>query len=230
VQQTTGEIGKNLGIAAFFVVVLLQAHVVAAQSCGEIATNHDVTAALREIEATIDPCGESPEVVSLLARFRQCVGPSYRICVDQQSDRNFIERGGDGELPTTITWNPTLTTTLEPECAGDPRRPVQRDPIASLLHEVVHAVQHCSGLDPADHELDAVRVENIYRRARGLCQRTRYGDVALSRALMVACDPGHCTCRGAAPPSQGDPRWLADLWSPATAPTRGERAAGDVAP
>ena len=65
---------------------------------------------------------------------------------------------------------------------------VTRDPTASLLHEIVHAVHDCEGLDPGAHELDAVRIENIYRRAAGLCQRTGYGDVPLPAAMVRVCD------------------------------------------
>jgi hypothetical protein len=43
-----------------------------------------------------------------------------------------------------------------------------RDPTASLVHELAHAAQDCSGLNPGEHELEAVRIENIYRRASGL--------------------------------------------------------------
>ncbi len=71
-----------------------------------------------------------------------------------------------------------------------------RDPTASLLHEVVHAVQDCEGLEPSEHEFEAVRVENIYRRDRHLCQRTRYGEQILPAAMLVACEPGRCSCVG----------------------------------
>jgi hypothetical protein len=59
---------------------------------------------------------------------------------------------------------------------------------------MVHAVQDCHGLDPAQHEFEAVRMENVYRRARGLCQRTRYGDLPLPADMRVQCEPGQCTC------------------------------------
>jgi len=98
---------------------------------------------------------------------------------------------------TTITWNPGLKTIVERGCRGDAAAPVRRDPTASLLHEVVHAVQHCNGLDPTQHELEALRIENIYRRSRGFCQRTRYGDLPLPMEMAVACEPGNCGCRSA---------------------------------
>jgi hypothetical protein len=122
-----------------------------------------------------------------------------RICTDARSERNFIERvptAPDG-LRSTITWNPDLRSELERGCDGDAKRAVLRDPIASLLHELVHAVQDCAGLDPADHEFEAVRIENIYRRARQLCQRTRYGDQPLPAAMRVSCEPGACSCHSA---------------------------------
>jgi len=71
---------------------------------------------------------------------------------------------------------------------------VLRDPAASLLHELAHAADDCRGLNPGEHELEAVRVENVYRRAAGLCQRAGYGDDALPRAFVKECSPAHCSC------------------------------------
>ena len=78
---------------------------------------------------------------------------------------------------------------------------VTRDPIASLLHELVHAVQDCEGLNPGEHELEAVRVENIYRRAAGLCQRTGYGAMALPSDQIRICTEAICSCL---PPATDD--------------------------
>jgi hypothetical protein len=108
--------------------------------------------------------------------------PSSVIRVSSTADRNLFERG-------TITWNPDLRSELEP--APDP---VMRDPIASLVHELVHAAQRCAGLNPGEHELEAVRIENIYRRAAGLAQRTRYGDELLPPAMLRLCRPERCPC------------------------------------
>jgi len=46
------------------------------------------------------------------------------------------------------------------------------------------------------NEFEAVRIENIYRRARRMCQRTRYGDQLLPADMLVGCDPDHCRCTG----------------------------------
>src|SRR5262249_55048590 len=64
----------------------------------------------------------------------------------------------------------------------------------SLLHELAHAAQDCAGLNPGDHELEAVYIENIYRRAAGLCQRTSYGDEPLPATMVKLCGPGECGC------------------------------------
>src|SRR5262249_40947911 len=91
------------------------------------------------------------------------------------------------EQTGTIVWNPELRSELEAGCDGDATREVTRDPVASLLHELVHAVDDCEGRDAASRELDAVRLENVYRRAAGLCQRTAYGDRRLARVRSNTC-------------------------------------------
>jgi hypothetical protein len=172
-----------------------------ADPCEDAATGAEVKAALAQIAAGIDPCTESAELTDLVREFRRCAKFGYRVCKDPHSERNFIEPGERTKgIPTTITWNPELQTELERGCGGQSNRPVLRDPIASLLHEVVHAVQDCHGLNPADHEFEAVRIENIYRRASGLCQRTRYGDEPLPAAMIIACEPGNCFCTPASTP------------------------------
>lgn len=179
-----------------------------------------VRAALADIERSVDPCGESGEVRGIIAEFRRCAHQGVRICTDLQSERNYIERGAtDGVDRSTIVWNPGLRTQLETGCGGDPARVVLRDPTASLLHEVVHAVQQCHGLEPSEHELEAVRVENIYRRARRMCQRTRYGEQRLPAHMLIGCDPGRCGCTGrdaglttaAARPVPGLPQAAGDM-------------------
>ncbi len=168
-----------------------------ASTCGGVtALQREVVVALADIERSVDPCGESGELIAIVKRFQHCAGARYQICIDSGSEWNFIERGpaDAGELQTKITWNPDLSTVLETGCDGDPNKPVSRDPTASLLHELVHAVQDCAGLDPAEHELEAVRVENIYRRAHNLCQRTRYGDQPLPAFMSVPCEPSTCRC------------------------------------
>ena len=213
----------------FMVVVAvglpLAAVPVPAATCEDAATVSEVKAALAEVEASVDPCGDSAEVVGVVREFRHCASRGYRVCLNLESERNFIEPGvKSAGLPTTITWNPELRTELEHSCGGSLQGPVRRDPVASLLHEVVHAVQDCHGLDPADHEFEAVRIENIYRRARGLCQRTRYGEQALPAGMIVTCEPGDCSCRPADHLLESTAR---NDHAPAT--VLGLDAAGDVA-
>jgi hypothetical protein len=64
---------------------------------------------------------------------------------------------------------------------------VLRDPVASLVHEIAHAVDDCEGRNPAERELEAVRIENVYRRAAGLCQRSAYGDDTLGAETVKLC-------------------------------------------
>lgn len=182
------------------VALAFATHPSAASTCEDATTARDLNEALGQIEASADPCGESAELAYVVQEFRRCAPRGYRICLNLETKRNFTDPGIEAAgLPTTITWNPQLRTELERGCGGYSERPVLRDPIASLLHEVVHAVQDCHGLDPVEHEFEAVRIENIYRRARGLCQRTRYGEEHLPQAMLVACEPGHCHCASAHP-------------------------------
>lgn len=156
-----------------------------------------ITEALGRIERSIDPCGESAQIAEVFAQLKRCTAGTYRICTSLAIDRNVFDRpiGEQGQaLPRTITWNPELRSTLEPGCDGDPTKPVPRDPTASLLHELVHAVQDCAGLNPGEYELEAVRIENIYRRATGLCQRSSYGDEPLPATMMRTCTAGNCPC------------------------------------
>jgi hypothetical protein len=188
--------------------------------CAPATAHPNVVAALTQIERSIDPCGQSEQLSYLLARFRECAQNGYPICVNRRSDRNSIDRSSEADgQRVVITWNPDLRNELELGCAGDSARPVLRDPTASLLHEVTHAVQDCDGLDPTQHELEAVRMENIYRRAHGLCQRSAYGSEQLPAHMLLACEPGNCRCApGAEPPGYR-------LAQPAV--TDGETAAGD---
>jgi hypothetical protein len=149
---------------------------------GEAAVR--IADALRRIVQSVDPCGESAEVTAVLDRLETCARASYEIRTSATADRNLFER-------STITWNPDLRSELEPAADG---RSVMRDPIASLLHELVHAAHECAGLNPGEHELEAVRIENIYRRAVGLAQRTRYGDDPLPSAMVRVCGRESCPC------------------------------------
>jgi hypothetical protein len=170
---------------------LVSAAAGAAERCETAAALPEVRAALARIAASVDPCGETAELAGVVERFRRCAAGA-RLCLDSAAPRNVTEARGE-LTPTTIVWNPTLRTALEASCAGGDG-PLRRDPTASLLHEMVHAVQDCDGLDISALELEAVRVENIYRRAQGLCQRTAYGSDPLPAARRIACAPGDCPC------------------------------------
>lgn len=172
----------------------------AALECDSPAIRERVAYAVQEIETVVDPCGDSTEIGRVMESFRRCDPTLYEICIDTRSPRNYVDPGAREEppQPTSLFWNPELRTELESSCDGDSSRPVLRDPTASLLHEIVHVVQDCNGLDPAANEAEAVRIENIYRRARGLCQRTRYGAHALPADSFVPCSSHSCSC----PPSE----------------------------
>jgi hypothetical protein len=163
--------------------------------CQDGPTQADIAPALARIRAAIDPCGDSPVVAALLDKVERCAATSYRICTDLTSDRNWFDRpNGDPTRVRTITWNPALATPIEYGCDGDPGKPVLRDATASLLHELAHAAQDCDGLDPTANEFDAVRIENIYRRSVGLCQRTVYGTDPLPPDMIRVCARGKCPC------------------------------------
>jgi hypothetical protein len=167
----------------------------AANSCDQAFNHREVVQALADIQISVDPCGQSTEIGDLLEKFRACAQNAYPVCIDRAAERNSTDRAQvEGGLRVFITWNPGLESELQTGCGSDPARPVRRDPKASLLHEIAHVVQDCDGLDPNAHELEAVRIENIYRRARNLCQRTAYGTQLLPDSMIMQCEPGHCTC------------------------------------
>jgi len=150
-----------------------------------------VAGAIARIEASRDPCGRSPEIAAILDTVRRCP-TRYRICAATGLSRNELDLPIDEDgrpLPRTISWNPTLRTVLEPTSAAVPR-----DPTASLLHELAHAADDCRGLDPGEREMEAVSIENVYRRAAGLPQRMAYGDTPLPQPLVMECAPGRCPC------------------------------------
>jgi len=165
--------------------------------CGTGPDLELVSAAFEQMQQSIDPCGDSGEIRSLLAAFQRCAKSTYRICTDPTASRNYFDRPSgprDTAITRAITWNPALRTDLEAQCDDDPSLPVRRDPIASLLHELVHAVQDCDGLNPGEHELEAVRIENIYRRSTGLCQRGGYGEARLPPEAVKTCGAHSCPC------------------------------------
>lgn len=156
-----------------------------------------ITAALARMRRVVDPCGESAQVRAVLDGLERCASHGYRICASTAVERNVFDRpspiGGEAPL-ATISWNPELRTELEPAHDGDPATAVRRDPTASLLHELVHVVQDCAGLNPGEHELEAVRIENIYRRAAGLAQRRAYGEEPLPAEMVRLCTSESCPC------------------------------------
>lgn len=196
---------RYFGRIAIAYVVLFSAGPAAAQpiTCGAPDEYPQVQEALRLIRESVDPCGESQEITNLLDGLARCTATAYQVCPNPTSRLNFFDRPVGARsrgLARTLVWNPTLRTPLEIGCDGDPARPVARDPVASLLHELVHAAQDCQGLNPSEHELEAVRIENIYRRAVGLCQRTRYGSELLPTHMVRSCEPSACMCSAAEHP------------------------------
>jgi hypothetical protein len=189
--------------------------------CRQSADAVRIAQALQSIRDSVDPCGESPQVLRVVDALEQCATARYEVCTSARSSRNLFDRPNDRQEARTIIWNPELRSELEPGCDGDPARPVVRDPTASLLHELVHAAHDCAGLDPGEQELEAVRIENIYRRAMGLCQRSRYGDDPLPTDLVKPCAGGSCSCPGP-PPSP-------DALSPAARVRRPSRAGRQIA-
>lgn len=180
-----------------------------------------VAEALARIRASIDPCGESPQLLAVLNKLEHCAVTNYQVCTSLQSDRNWFDRPGrNPTLLRTITWNPTLQTAIEFGCDGDPSKPVLRDATASLLHELTHAAQDCDGLEPSAYELEAVRIENIYRRAAGMCQRRGYGDEPLPIEMVRACEPGRCPCTSPAAPIDGQVASPSEAHKPSSPPAR----------
>jgi hypothetical protein len=166
--------------------------------CRRPADAARIAAALARIRRSVDPCGESPQVVALLDRLERSARVRYEICTDTDAARNVFEHAARLDEPGRIVWNPDLRSELERGCDGDASRPALRDPTASLLHEIAHAVHDSEGLNAGAFEGEAVRIENVYRRAAGLCQRTRYGDEVLR---LASCDAGTCRCPGLMPAS-----------------------------
>src|SRR5438045_3158995 len=153
-------------------------------ACRDGADGTRVAAALGRIRGGVDPCGESAEVAAVLRRVERC---AYEVCTSVTADRNLFDRA-------VVTWNPDLTSEVESTRDDTGGTAVLRDPTASLLHELVHAADDCEGRNPGEHELEAVRIENIYRRAAGLAQRTGYGELRLPPSMIRECRPGRCTC------------------------------------
>jgi hypothetical protein len=175
-------------VGLFLVLVACGAGRAELVPCRRPADAVRVAAALDRIRRSVDPCGQSTEIVALLDRLGRCAHVRYEICTDTGAARNVFEHADRVDEPGRIVWNPDLRSELERGCA--------RDPTASLVHEIAHAVDDCEGLSAGAFEAEAVRLENVYRRAAGLCQRTRYGDEVLP---FASCDAGTCRCPGLVP-------------------------------
>src|SRR5690349_6998251 len=87
-----------------------------------------IATALARIRTSVDPCGDTAELTTLLDRVVRCRTAGYEICTSTTVDRNVYDR-------RVITWNPDLRTALDTS--------TKRDPVASLVHELVHAVDDC---------------------------------------------------------------------------------------
>ena len=197
---------RRVAVALVLSASMMWSRCVSAQPVACAADPRLVTDALARIRRAVDPCGESAQVREILAQLERCAARGYQVCASTAVDRNVFDRPGGttGQSPFgMVTWNPELRTELEPARDGDPTTAVHRDPAASLLHELVHVVQECNGLNPGEHELDAVRIENAYRRAAGLRQRRGYGDTPLPAEMVRVCAAASCPC------STPDMPWLA---------------------
>jgi hypothetical protein len=161
--------------------------------CRQPSDARRIVEALSRLRQTVDPCGESAEVTAVLDALADCRTARYEICVSADTDRNLFDRPTARDGVRTIVWNPELRSALEPRCE-EQGPSVHREPTASLLHELVHAAHDCAGLDPGQLELDAVRIENIYRRAAGLPQRAGYGVEMLPASVRRTCAPDGCPC------------------------------------
>ena len=161
--------------------------------CEDQGDTDTIASALSAIETSVDPCGESADLIATVESVRRCARARYQICISSTANRNLFDRptGFRSSDRRTITWNPELRSALDPD---DDWPAVLRDPTASLVHELAPAAQDCAGLNPGEHELEAVRIENIYRRAWGLPQRSGYGSQPLLPAMTMGCRPGECTC------------------------------------
>jgi hypothetical protein len=106
---------------------------------------------------------------------------------DTQNDADSAAAGGTGAgTGTTTGWDPGYT---DPYGDG-----TARDPCASLLHELRHALDGEQGtrdsrLDGATsiktNEIEASKEENRYRKKKGLPQRGKYGDKDLPASAKL---------------------------------------------
>jgi hypothetical protein len=137
------------------------------------------------IRRSIDPCGESAQIVDMVDRFERCTRASYEICTDGTASRNLREPRGVDERGTII-WNPALRSELRRGCDGDPARPVMRDPWRRCCTS--SSTRWTTAKDATRRRVSwRPSVEDVYRRAVGLCQRSGYGDQLLGAEARRAC-------------------------------------------
>src|SRR5262249_13491257 len=108
-----------LGAAAVLAVVLgaVGAHAQLVP-CRRGTDATQIADALDRTRRSVDPCGESPQIVTLLDELEHCTRARYQICTDTTASRNLFDRAGADGLGT-ITWNPELRSELEAGCGGD---------------------------------------------------------------------------------------------------------------
>jgi Effector protein len=96
--------------------------------------------------------------------------------VDSNAPQSLTNATNGVGTGSTTRWNANL---ILPYADG-----VNRDPTAALFHELCHAFEADRGvwdgsLEPATgirySEIQAIRTENAYRRAKGLPERKKYG-------------------------------------------------------
>ena len=137
--------------------------------------------------------GESAEVLKCLEmsdkdhKIKQNKG-SNNTTYDNTNDANSKPAGGSGKgSGSTVNWDPNLK--------GKFSDGVERDPCASLFHELVHSKDGDQGMrDPRTdvpgnngikaNEVKATGAENKYRKAKGLPIRKKYGDKDLPASAI----------------------------------------------
>jgi hypothetical protein len=171
------------------VFVLLQSSVAQAkiEVRGDEGFKDQASQALEDIKRTT-PKGQSL-VTALETSKHTHVIRRTNAAVDWNVPHRLNEASNGVGAGSTTRWNPN---SKKPYADG-----VNRDPIAALFHELCHALEADRGvwggsLDPATgirkSEIQAIRTENSYRRAKGLPERTKYGqqDLPQIRAEILA--------------------------------------------
>src|SRR5262245_55236247 len=87
--------------------------------CRQPADAGQVADALDRLRSSVDPCGESAQVLAVIDGLERCKTAPYEICTDGMTSRNLLEPHADDE-PGTIIWNPQLRSKLERGCVRDP--------------------------------------------------------------------------------------------------------------